>query len=242
MNILLFGASTLYPLLVRRFGTGRKRTRTIVVALTGGPCGGKSTTLKFLKEKLHERGYSDDVFIVPEVPTLLMEGGVLYPGRDAEDRLLNFEVGLIQTQIAMEKCFINHATLSSSSVNTAKPKIIICDRATVDIKAYMDNALWEQVLNVIDKSENELLLSYDCVLHMVTAADGAEKYFGNDTNHIRLETIEEAREQDNRTRAAWISHPNVHIIDNSTDFRRKQERVFDALLSSLSLCPATSNS
>ena len=35
--------------------------------------------------------------------------------------------------------------------------------------------------------------SYEAVIHMVTAADGAEKFYDGATNEARYETIEEAR-------------------------------------------------
>jgi len=43
------------------------------ICLTGGPCGGKTTALAQITERLTERGYK--VFVVPETPTMTMEGG-----------------------------------------------------------------------------------------------------------------------------------------------------------------------
>lgn len=43
------------------------------ICLTGGPCAGKTTALVSLKDRLNERGFK--VFMVPEVPTMTMNGG-----------------------------------------------------------------------------------------------------------------------------------------------------------------------
>jgi hypothetical protein len=53
------------------------------------------------------------------------------------------------------------------------------------------------------------------VIHMVTAADGAEKFYDGATNEARYETIEEAREKDVKLREAYMAHPKWYLIDNS---------------------------
>jgi thymidylate kinase len=52
----------------------------VCVVLTGGPCGGKSSSLKCLKDVLEGKGYR--VMTMPEVPTLLMSNGAHFPGED----------------------------------------------------------------------------------------------------------------------------------------------------------------
>jgi len=66
------------------------------------------------------------------------------------------------------------------------------------------------------------------VFHMVTAAQGAEKYYTLDNNIVRTETIEEARVQDEKTRMAWLGHPKLCVFDNSTDFEGKLEKLIGA--------------
>lgn len=88
----------------------------------------------------------------------------------------------------------------------------------------------------MDRSEFELLLKesnldfvtardtrYNAVLHLVTAADGAEVFYTLANNQTRTETAEEARDQDLRTQKAWAGHPHHIIIDN-------HEKTFDAKL------------
>jgi len=49
-----------------------KQSKEIV--LTGGPCGGKTTGLSYISEKLMDWGFR--VFIVPEVATMIIGGGI----------------------------------------------------------------------------------------------------------------------------------------------------------------------
>lgn len=49
---------------------------------------------------------------------------------------------------------------------------------------------------------------YDAIIHLVTAADGAEKYYTLDNCVARSETPELARLLDLNTQKAWLGHPH----------------------------------
>jgi CYTH domain-containing protein len=76
---------------------------------------------------------------------------------------------------------------------------------------------------------------------MVTAAIGAEKYYTTENNAARHENIEEARALDFKILNAWIGHPRVRIIDNSTDFPSKLNRAV-AIISQMIGAPRPSHS
>lgn len=60
----------------------------------------------------------------------------------------------------------------------------------------------------------------------MTSANGAEKHFKPASSNIPLEeSIRKARELDESVRQGYGGHPHFHVIDNSTDFERKLERV-----------------
>lgn len=52
---------------------GREGPKIFRFCITGGPCGGKTTGLSYLSEKLREEGY--EVLIVPEAATMIASGG-----------------------------------------------------------------------------------------------------------------------------------------------------------------------
>lgn len=80
------------------------------VVLTGGPCAGKSSAIEYFAAKIREHGF--DVYQVPEVPTLLLNGGCVYPGLDGGERLVAFETSLIELQLQMEQTFYNVGILT----------------------------------------------------------------------------------------------------------------------------------
>jgi CYTH domain-containing protein len=68
------------------------------------------------------------------------------------------------------------------------------------------------------------------VLHLVSAADGAEQYYTTATNAIRYEQMNEeglriARELDKKVIKAWTGHPHLRVINNNDDFNAKLNRV-----------------
>ncbi len=108
-----------------------------------------------------------------------------------------------------------------------KPGVLLCDRGLMDGAAYMKNEDWEKLLKKRDvQCVSELREGrYNAVFHLVTAAEGAEKFYTLENNEVRTETPELARELDHLTRNAWVGHPNLKIFDNSTDFEKKLQRV-----------------
>jgi CYTH domain-containing protein len=119
--------------------------------------------------------------------------------------------------------------------------IAFCDRGILDGAAYVSQEEFEKLLAVRNLSLSDIYNRYDAVLHMVTAADGAEQFYlwndptkeGVGNNAARSESPEEARVKDKKTLNAWIGHPHLRVFDNSTDFDGKVKRVIDEVFALL---------
>ncbi|EAR87420.1 AAA domain protein (macronuclear) [Tetrahymena thermophila SB210] len=194
------------------------------ICLTGGPCAGKTTALTTLKEKLTEKGLK--VFVVPEVPTLTMEGGgMIIMGGLTSENVCRFQSLLMKAQINLEDYFIDLAKLNG------KPAVVLMDRGVMDPKGYMDDNTWQAVLD--ESGWNSVYLRdkrYDAVIHLVTAADGAEKFYTLENNVARYEDGPTAIKVDQALQNAWRGHPHHIIIDNSApSFDKKIEKVINAV-------------
>lgn len=194
------------------------------VAITGGPCAGKTTALAEVSERLRTRGFG--VYVVPEAATLIFTGGATFANLSPDQSLI-LQTSLLQTQIALENAFLAVARASD------KESFILCDRGVCDGRAYMETHAWRSML----KGNGWDMVSirdgrYELVVHLVTAADGAAEYYSLDNNKTRSETAEQARALDKRTQAAWVGHPHLRIVDNRTGFREKINRI-DARISEL---------
>ena len=85
----------------------------------------------------------------------------------------------------------------------------------MDSKCYMPDQTWCELCSRIGLTEPALCEQrYDLVLHLVTAADGAEDAFTTEGNSARTETLQEARELDQKMQTVWARHPAVALIDN----------------------------
>jgi len=195
------------------------------IVLTGGPCAGKTTALVKITEYFSGFGYK--VFNVPEVPTIYSTAGWNYltPNRDL---YYQGERAILETQLAFEDQFMRLAEVCK------KPVLIVCDRGTMDISAYIKPEEWEEITTMAGTSTNALLERYDAVLHLVSAADGAEQYYTTATNATRYEQANEeglriARELDKKVIKAWTGHPHLRVINNHDDFENKLNRVINEI-------------
>ena len=85
----------------------------------------------------------------------------------------------------------------------------------MDGRAYVSKSLWDQVLREMKKDNVDLRdTRYHAVLHMVTAAIGAEEFYNTENNVTRTETKEQAAEIDRKTVQCWVGHPKVCHVDD----------------------------
>ena len=219
------------------------------IVLTGGPCAGKTTALADIKARLQSLGFA--VLCVPEVATLLFGGGAPFPVDEVKrssplSRLessssshtptlsyplqatgFTFQKNLLRLQLSIEEAFIDLAT------HSGRPSVILLDRGAMDGKAYMSEAQWELMLE--EAKLTPVMMRdqrYDAILHLVTAAAGAESFYTLTNNTVRHESPEQARAMDQRTLDCWTGHEHLYIVDNSTPFEekiRRESTAFDSL-------------
>lgn len=187
------------------------------VALTGGPCAGKSTALVEIEKHFTESGFR--VLVVPEVPTIVgMGGGLSDFGRYGSQERIRFQTDIIKFKIYFEDYIARLAEMSK------QPCLILCDRGIVDCAAYMAAEEYQAVLDEEGWTWSNLRdRRYDSVIFMNTAADGAEEYYTLANNAARSESPAQARALDKKTLAAWIGHPYMSICPNikGKDFNYK---------------------
>ncbi len=185
------------------------------IVITGGPCAGKSTAMSWVKNAATQMGYT--VLVIPETATELITSGVApwTCGTNGE-----YQKCQLKLQLEKEKVFEQAArTMASSHV------LIVCDRGTMDNKAYMDEREFAEAIQFVGFTEEELCQSYNAVFHLVTAAKGAEAHYTTANNLARTETVQEAAALDDRLIAAWAAHPHLRVIDNSSCFEEKMNRL-----------------
>ncbi|MBQ6210428.1 MAG: AAA family ATPase [Prevotella sp.] len=201
------------------------------IVLTGGPCAGKTTALVRIIEHFSSHGFK--VFTIPEVPTLFTQAGMDYL-TDNKGFFYEGEKATLEIQMALEDRFLRMAE------QCTEPCIVVCDRGTMDISAYMTPELWEDITTAVGTNTAELRARYDAVLHLVSAADGAEQFYTTANNASRNEAADErglqiARMLDKKVIDAWTGHPHLRVINNHVDFDKKLNRVLKEISNVLAL-------
>ena len=185
------------------------------IVLTGGPCAGKTTALTWINNYFRDRGYT--VLFVPETATELIPNGVApWVCKSNYD----FQNAVATLQKTKEQIFETVAKEMDS-----EKILIVCDRGLIDNKAYMKQSEFKRLLKDMNSNEIKERDSYDAVFHLATAAKGKEEFYTLENNAARTETPEQARELDDKIISAWTGHPHLRIIDNSTDFEEKLEKL-----------------
>ena len=189
-----------------------------IVVISGGPCGGKSTFLAQAREWLEK--FDLYPLIISETATELITAG-------ASPKALGLE--LFQERLFLYSLDRENHYLEIARGMRRRGVVILCDRGVLDCAAYMGEDAYGKMIGRQGYTQEELMRRYHLMVHLVTAADGAEEHYTLSNNAARSETAEEARTLDAKTKQAWLGHPHHIVIDNSTDFATKMRRALRSL-------------
>ena len=124
---------------------------------------------------------------------------------------------IAKVQHNMELAYYQYATdLLTLAPNT--PIVMIMDRGIFDGKAYIDDTTFCDYLQYtipgVDplKTDEVMNEKYDMILHLTTAAKGAERFYR--TEIFRNESPTEARALDAKMLKIYKNHRDRRVIDN----------------------------
>ncbi len=193
--------------------------KTKKIVITGGPCAGKTTGLVRLDEELTKMGYRV-VFLNESATELAMNNISLKNCKNNYE----FEKNILKLQLEKEKLYMQFCeSLPDENV------LLVCDRGSMDCKAYTTEEEFKRLLKDFDTNEILLRDNYDAVFHLVTAAKGATEFYTNANNKARREGLQEAIKLDDATMSVWVGHPHFRVIDNSTNFENKIKRLINEI-------------
>lgn len=202
------------------------------VALTGGPCSGKSTATPRLRSLLEAHGY--DVFVVGEVATRVIAATRTPSPGWTELEQAAFQALLLRSQLADEDAVRASAALWS------RPVVVLCDRGCLDGKAFCAGRVWRAALRLAGVSETELLRRYRGVVNLECPAASSAPWaadvyeFGPGSgNPSRWHTAAQAVEAGKAGAAAWAPHPRFASVGVYPCFDDKVAAVADCVLAGL---------
>jgi predicted ATPase len=182
------------------------------IVLTGGPCGGKSTALVGMAAAFRNRGL--DCVTLPEVATIVKNAGFEYPAAGPHALLHTFEATILSLSLSLEDRMLELAAARQREMATPRACVLLLDRGILDIKAYCPPTLWRDLLRAEGLSDAALLHRYDQVLHLVTAADGAQEFYTLANNAARTEDLACARKMDRAVLDVYQQHAHRIVVPN----------------------------
>jgi thymidylate kinase len=191
-----------------------------MIVLSGGPGGGKSTVLSWIGPWLESLGYKPYIIHETATEVILKEG---HPTRRNREAHTAFQRTVLEQQISKEE-----ATFARALTEGHPRAVIICDRGSVDGIAYDE----EGVLAILTEKRMvraHLLQRYTAVLHLKSAACGAEASYTRANNAARFENVTEAVQRDERVLNAWLGHSHLTIIPSCPNVSDKEEHVRQAI-------------
>ncbi len=187
----------------------------LLIALTGGPGGGKTAVLEVAARILCEH-----VAVLPEAASIAFGGGFprhdTPPGRESAQRVI------FHIQREMERLVVEER----------KVAVVLCDRGTVDGLAYWpaeEAKFWSDV----GSSREAQLERYAAVIHLRTPS-ATQGY--DHSNALRIEPPAQAHAIDERIFSIWSAHPHHTVIESQDDFLDKVHVALRAILSVLPPC------
>jgi CYTH domain-containing protein/predicted ATPase len=186
------------------------------IVIDGGPCSGKTTVMAIIKQRLEELGKK--VIVVPEAATAYINSG-LHPGLMD---MTKFQQEIFALQVQNEDFWRAQVKYFAEDDHI----VFLYDRGLLTGSAYMEDlhtktniALFENLVirpAGFDGLE-DIRSRYDGVIHMVTAAIGAEHAYTTENNTARRESLGEAVLLDHKTRSCWLGQAHLSVIENEDD-------------------------
>jgi len=183
--------------------------RPALVVLTGGPGGGKST---LIGELSGHPAWAGRLVALPEAISLTHSLGL-----SSRDKL--FQRAMVHLQMALEDGL-------DRAIGSDDARIVLCHRGSLDPLAYWLDRGWpeEEFFAFTETTRDEHYRRYLAVIHLVTAADGAEEHYLMWPHAHRPERPEDAVRLDRLLEGAWRDHPRYFRLDNAgRDWQAKSQ-------------------
>lgn len=191
------------------------------ILLTGGACSGKSSILKEINAVFALIGVN--CILVPECASFVMEAGAKTGKNEYE--ILNFQILILQNQMAHERAFLQYAKSLKENV------IIIFDRSSLDGQLYCEPYIWEAT-KIQGKAPKDLLESFDKILILESSAKIGR--YAKDTNPHRFENESGAKESCDKTIALYSEACGAtkpyNLIKATENFDEKVRQVIAEVL------------
>jgi tRNA (Thr-GGU) A37 N-methylase len=178
----------------------RSATRRAVIALTGGPGGGKSALIEDLR---NDPAWAGRFVALPEAVQYAR-----FVNISPQERL--FQRVVVHLQIGLEDGL-------DRALGSDDRRPVLCHRGSLDPLAFWRQRGWaeDEFFALVGLTRAEHYSRYAAVIHLVTTADGVPREYTRWPQAHRPEEPDEAVRLDRWLEEAWGGHPQYHRLDNT---------------------------
>ncbi len=188
------------------------------ILFTGGAGAGKTSTIEYVKNYYESKGF--DVFIINEVPTMLLNNGF----NSKKCGKLEFLELISKIELYLRDVLEKETEKSSN-----KNKIMLIDKCPVDNMAFIKREELDKMLEKLNTSYYEIINSFDLIIYLETIAKDYPELYTNENNKNRTLDKELAVSRNNRLLEVYKESNKRVIIKGYKDIKDKQERVIDEI-------------
>lgn len=192
--------------------------KLLKIALTGGPCAGKTAALSRIKETFSRMDYK--VFIINETATELRLSGIT----PHELGVYDYQAKQFYLQCTKEDVCGQEALATG-----ADKVLIVCDRGLPDNAAYLTPNEYYFLLKERNTTRLETLERYDAVFMLRSVSNISGKTYDKNINRIRTEDAVKAQALDDKILLAWSDHPNLYVLNATNNFEEKMNELLIAI-------------
>jgi hypothetical protein len=188
-----------------------------VIALTGGPGGGKSTLIEQMRA---QQEWAGRFVVLPETVQYARFANI-----SSREKL--FQRLVVTLQMALEDGM-------QTALEPDDRRFILCHRGSLDPLAFWKQRGWpeDEFFAYTRTTRAQHYARYTAVIHLVTAADGAPAAYEHWPAAHRPEEAAQAIALDRWLKEAWSDHPCTCYLDNQgKDWETKAEMAIRYLAS-----------
>ncbi len=135
--------------------------------------------------------------------------------------------------IAKIELYLSNLLIEQAQNSNNEKKMILFDKCPIDNIAFIEKDELTNMFKNINTSFDEIINSYDLILHLETIAKSYPKLYTNDNNKNRTLDKDLAIARNNRLLEVYGQNSKCIVIEGCKDIKEKQEKVIKAIESIL---------
>lgn len=188
----------------------------MIIALTGAPNSGKTSTMDFLQEKFEGIGYT--VICIPEIADFLLKKGISPNSCGSQEK---FQEAIFSIQLKVEnECF--------KQIKNDKKVVVLIDRSLLDGGTFISDSDFNYIMEKNNLSKEKIYKRYDIILFLESSVSiGQYDQYAN--NSFRFHNKEQTLAIQEKTHKMFEGINNCYFFKFTENIKEKQDKIWQLI-------------